>query len=319
MISILLALGGIVSLGALGGLIDFMMRGSEKKKLEAWLIAWWVRFDDVKRGNFGREEARWFVDLLDRWFGASLWSAKRWTVVLPLSLVLLAVTIVWISLRYVAAHAGAPNLAQALWTFWTNTLPRPDMAILIALVALSVLFGASFSFMRLIAWLVARWSPDGWTGFVVFLLLVAVQVAVLLYWSVVYVTALVLLIAPLVYANLSLALIWKDLQFAVFDKLSPAERWSEIWDPFSVPIDATSGIGHLLNLYTSELTLIANGLRLGFALVFLASFLFQPVIKPFVSRLWEGVIESRKPVFTLLLGSIGVVAGVVSQVLHLIK
>ena len=56
---------------------------------------------------------------------------------------------------------------------------------------------------------------------------------------------------------------------------------------------------------------VANGLRILFALVFLSSFVFRPLIQQPVSRLWYGAMNSGKPLFTMLFGAIGTVAGLV--------
>lgn len=51
----------------------------------------------------------------------------------------------------------------------------------------------------------------------------------------------------------------------------------------------------------------SNGLRIGLALVFLGSFVFRPLVQSPVSRVWAGLIESKKPFFTMLLGGVGCV------------
>ena len=49
------------------------------------------------------------------------------------------------------------------------------------------------------------------------------------------------------------------------------------------------------------------GLRIAIALVVLGSLMIGTIIKPLVSRAWEGAIESRKPLFTLLFTVLGTV------------
>jgi hypothetical protein len=57
--------------------------------------------------------------------------------------------------------------------------------------------------------------------------------------------------------------------------------------------------------FTLLMDTIANGLRIVFALVFLSSFVFRPLIQEPVGRLWYGAINSAKPTFTMLFGAIG--------------
>jgi hypothetical protein len=58
------------------------------------------------------------------------------------------------------------------------------------------------------------------------------------------------------------------------------------------------------------LDILSNGVRIGFALVFLSSYLFGNLMQPFVGRVWEGMIESKKPFFTSIFGGIGAVFAV---------
>ena len=55
--------------------------------------------------------------------------------------------------------------------------------------------------------------------------------------------------------------------------------------------------------------LVANGLRILLALVFLSSFVFRPLIQEPIGRLWYGVMASDRPVFTVLFGAVGAVVG----------
>jgi hypothetical protein len=56
--------------------------------------------------------------------------------------------------------------------------------------------------------------------------------------------------------------------------------------------------------------IFANGLRIAFALVFLSSFLFRPLIQEPIGRLWYGAMDSNKPTFTTLFGIIGAVVAI---------
>lgn len=60
-----------------------------------------------------------------------------------------------------------------------------------------------------------------------------------------------------------------------------------------------------------SMDIIANGLRIIFALVFLSSFLFRPLIQAPVGRLWYGAMNSGKPFFTILFGAIGALVAAV--------
>jgi hypothetical protein len=46
----------IIAIGALGAFIDFLIGKAGQAKTKDLLLKWWVRFDDVRWKNFGREE-----------------------------------------------------------------------------------------------------------------------------------------------------------------------------------------------------------------------------------------------------------------------
>jgi hypothetical protein len=52
-----------------GGFIDFLIGRVGPERAKGFLETWWIKFDDVRCNNFGRKEALFAVNLLDRWFG----------------------------------------------------------------------------------------------------------------------------------------------------------------------------------------------------------------------------------------------------------
>jgi hypothetical protein len=46
----------VVLVGGSGAFIDFLIGKTGQQKAKDWLLKWWVRFDDVRWKNFGREE-----------------------------------------------------------------------------------------------------------------------------------------------------------------------------------------------------------------------------------------------------------------------
>ena len=67
----------IVLVGGLGGLIDFLIGKAGQAKAKDFLLKWWVRFDDVRWRNFGREEGLFAGQLLEKWLGRRIWSVRR--------------------------------------------------------------------------------------------------------------------------------------------------------------------------------------------------------------------------------------------------
>src|SRR6516165_11226338 len=67
----------IVLVGVLGGLIDFLIGNAGQAKAKDFLLKWWVRFDDVRWRNFGREEGLFAGRLIEKWFGRRMCSLRR--------------------------------------------------------------------------------------------------------------------------------------------------------------------------------------------------------------------------------------------------
>ena len=69
----------IVLVGGLGAFIDFLIGKAGQERAKDFLLRWWVRFDDVRWRNFGREEGLFAGRVIERWFGRRIWSVRRFT------------------------------------------------------------------------------------------------------------------------------------------------------------------------------------------------------------------------------------------------
>src|SRR5215469_2317542 len=67
----------IVAIGGLGAFIDFLIGKTGQARAKDFLLRWWVRFDDVRWRNFGREEGLYAGRLIERWFGHKIWCWQR--------------------------------------------------------------------------------------------------------------------------------------------------------------------------------------------------------------------------------------------------
>lgn len=67
----------IAVMATVGGFIDFLLGKAGRARLISALEGWWVRFDDVTRHNFGKQEASFAIGVLDRWFGRRFFSIRR--------------------------------------------------------------------------------------------------------------------------------------------------------------------------------------------------------------------------------------------------
>jgi hypothetical protein len=67
----------IVAIGGLGAFIDFLIGRTGQQKAKDFMLKWWVRFDDVRWRNFGREEGLFAANLIAKWLGWHIWSFRR--------------------------------------------------------------------------------------------------------------------------------------------------------------------------------------------------------------------------------------------------
>jgi hypothetical protein len=79
----------IVTLGAAGAFIDFLMGRAGQDRARDLLTRWWVRFDDVHWDNFGRKEALFAISILDRLAGKTIIDLRRW-IFISIVLIILA-------------------------------------------------------------------------------------------------------------------------------------------------------------------------------------------------------------------------------------
>jgi hypothetical protein len=316
------ALGG---LAAIGGLIDLAMYQAEKDRLKARLEDWWLRFTDVRWSNFGRHEAELAIEIIDRRAGPRLWSWKRWRFAAYVSFAVAVLTAVWVCLR--AVWSGA-DVDLGL----SGDLKSPIARLSLGIFALSLFaaFAISLSVTRYVAVLAARLSTTPVRTVLSFTVLLVVHVLLLIYWSVVIyglqAALVVVVMRGLTLLGVTGFAFFPDSELAqrIFDvfsslfwpdqdregiKVAPV-MWSALFSlshtkPFSVSIV-------WLYAFKVAMDIVANGLRILLALVFLSSFLFRPLIQAPISRLWYGAMASdRPPVFTLLFGTAGAIIGAV--------
>ena len=171
-VTVVETMGGLT---VLGGLLDLAMWKGEKEKLKSWLEDWWLRFMDVKWSNFGRKEAELAIGILDRWAGPDMFTRKRWQFAVTVVTLALVLVLAWSSLR---ALWGPTNFAFTA---------QPEMiafAVVILLSANVIGFVFSLSLTRFVAKWIAWLSRGAVLTLAAFCLLLAIHVALLVYWSV---------------------------------------------------------------------------------------------------------------------------------------
>ena len=311
------ALGG---LAAIGGLIDLAMYQAEKDRLKARLEDWWLRFTDVRWSNFGRREAELAIEIIDRRAGPRLWSWRRWRFAAYVSLAVAVLTAVWVCLRALWSDVDL-DLSRDL------EVPIGRLALGIFALSIFVAFAISLSVTRYVAVLAARVSTTPVRTALSFAVLLVVHVLLLIYWSVVIYDLQAALMVVLMRCLTLLGVEGFDF-FSDGDLGQRMSTCSALVLAGSGARGAEGGAGQWSALFSLSHTkftvtivwlyafkvamdIVANGLRILLALVFLSSFLFRPLIQAPISRLWYGAMASDRPVFTLLFGTTGAIIGAI--------
>jgi hypothetical protein len=273
--SVVYAAAKIGAATAVGRFIDWLLSKSEKRRLQDRLETWWYWFDDVRWRTLGQAEATAAIHVWDRIVGKRLFSIRRLISTLVLVAVCEFVSGDWSFLYLSDDLQEQPFLGLRDHSRW-------NLVISLLLVPLS------FSFTRFLSTLATR-TPKKLLPAGFFVLLTA---------------------------NVALFFLWRPaLSLITFNVSTLLAGWP---NP-DVALQSLHFLVASLGLYDfynfqgalrltraqDYIDLATFGIRIAFALVFLCSFLIWPVIHRPVARVWARIVESERPLFTLVLGSIG--------------
>jgi hypothetical protein len=295
--------------GFLGAIIDLAIRKPERARIYDWLTRWWIQFDNMTLKRFGQTEARLVVDYIDTHAGPSLWSMKRWRFVGKVSLwcttLSVLLTLVRVPFRQILESASPMQSGGA---FLIEAL---------SVVIIVVGFGASISVTRFIARLMATLCTGPVVSVVAFSGLLIAHVALLLLWTEGLLNASIIflrIVADDLMSGTHTLLadasesagdkVYAYLEHYLADVLPKADV-SEIWPGLFAHRSITNAYPLTISTFSDLMDLLANGVRIAFAIVFLGSFMMPAIIKDLVSRIWEGIIETERPLFTITFGLLG--------------
>ena len=315
------AFGKIGGLAVIGGIIDLAISKKEEERIINCLIAWWVRFDDIEWSEFGQAEAQSALALIDRFAGSRFFSVRRCAFVLGISVFAYLCSLTWAT--YAVWREIPPTLPFLTWSQFLNEVvltlrPASEFA------ALVVSFALSIAVTRAISNFVAHSRTGLVRTSLLFGALVLTHLFLIATWTRTLVPGLVLIASelPFFVVGSDNLLRWRwdfflghmrsELLGALLDFtwLSTALNPNTIvWSPGPyLPITIISALHYTQAIvFAILLDVVSNGLRIAFALIFFGCFVFRPVVKPLVSRLWAGLIDKKKPIFATLFGIIGAV------------
>jgi hypothetical protein len=302
----------VAACGGAGYVIDWWIGKAAQQRLKDRLETWWLTLSDVRWSNVGREEALFAVRVMDRLFGDRLFSFKRMIVVIAAA---------FVCGGFIIARLTPAELGSLEWRTFLH------IAYLAWFIIILVTLAASFSITRFGAAAVARLLtkvPSLNLAALIFLLLLQYIMLVYSYWnfnSTLYTIVNLLEIphvadAPILdifqeVAKLFVEAIWAPFELA-FEGISPS-IYAIVTVPFTGESGAFGPAKVLLDL-SDLLSLLPSLSRFGLAAIFIGSFLLQTLQSPFM-HFWARVIESEKPVLTLLFaGGAAIAQGILAIV-----
>jgi len=298
----------VAACGIVGGLIDFCIKKAGQQRVRSCLETWWLKLSYVRWGNFGREEALFAIRVMDRIFGSRLFSIKRMIVVV---VAVLACGGFIVGQQLMVGRIGLMRL-HALYAG----------ANLLWIIIILFLLTASFSLTRLFSILVVSYCPQHVISQILGVLgILAFQFLLLCYWMpLINLVRLGIAFAydgtlPFSFSTF-VTTMWDNTKI-ILNTLAPAFLETRpiigpIFEPFMAGTDDTEP--HVFMWHMSALvTLIPAFIRIMLMMLFIVSFLFRP-IQHLIMALLERIVESEKPVFTLVFGSAAAIAKAIQEI-----
>lgn len=304
----------IVAIGGLGALIDFLIGRTGQERAKDFLLKWWVRFDDVRWRTFGREEGLFAGALIEKWFGRRIWSVRR----IVSALAVYCLTVVLVSIK--AWITSEP-------LFRCDSVPDCELRLKTAAVAFGISFFGflfSMSLTRVITFRLALLCKTSEVrNFTFFVIMLLVNYAMLTFWLPIIATIKDILVTFVATLDLRVFMLWARIMSdnnsmdvwqsmifiirsnmaAIFSTFYPETLWNIVSTPASdigtMPVDFLASFPTLL--------------RCTLAVVFVGSFLLKPLIMRPINLIWARIVESEKPVFTVMFGGAAAFATAIGE------
>lgn len=295
-----------------GAFIDFWIGRAGQERVKKQLEDWWLRLSYVRWGNFGREEATFALEVFEKGFGKKLFSWQR--VIACYIASLLAFLYTWLT-YYVVTHK--------------TSLPLDEISAMKMLFSI-ILFALGASITQGVARLLIRIvGNNSYANIIGFAFIAFFTFAMLAIWPILFALACEGVAAFLegffliddafliehattdIYSQTPAYLI-KTSAFAIIDL-----AYNTAVHPFSsLQTNGHSLLGEEHLIFTlffgMMLSTVLNLLRFAITIIFVCSFFLQP-LKQLLLAFWARIIESDKPVFTLVFGGVAAIAKTVEE------
>ena len=124
-----------------GAFIDFYLGPTGRQRAKDRMVKWWVKIEDVRWAYFGRDEALFALQKMDRLFGRRFFSFRRLIVVAVSTFLVSGFMIVSMAINRIGPFT------------WPAFVQRSTLLLLVLIVSA---LAASFSVTRIVSLLVAR-------------------------------------------------------------------------------------------------------------------------------------------------------------------
>ncbi len=315
------AFATIAAFSTIGVFIDFVLGKSGQKWVRDHLERWWIRMSYVRWGNLGEEEAIFCYAIMDRLFGKFI-SIKRFAILIFLYVIYLVVCI----------YVPYSNAQSAYGISMKRIFDSPGLSIYfyLAPVRYILMFSVSISLTMFLVSLSSKviFSSIWKNGlFIIFLLLI--QYVILCHTLANTITLTVYVYEPILsLVQYKLGLMDNSMYGAGVEVTKAAQK--EITGMYNLdnlrPSSLLSGFIYGMNFdlfdagWTNPMRFIflvssvANVFRLSILVIFLMSFLFSFFRTP-IMTLFARVIESDKPIFTLVFGGAAAMVKAIQEVI----
>jgi hypothetical protein len=280
------ALTTIAACGGVGAFIDFYIGRRGQQRVRDWLETWWLKFSDVKWGNLGREEALFAARLIDRLCGSRIFSVRRLisTVILTVSSIVIVVGIFMLN---------GYSLREMFIISYKN-----DEVPLLALIMTIFTIPISFSITKIIsvniALMTVKWPRSNIIGLII---LFVTQYFMLRYWS---------LFVVVYHDVMGLALVnFNNAVLSIKSAFFREEIYAILENRYDL-IDFLPNVSFMIGF-------LPNLMRLCITVIFIGSFFLKTIQSP-IMTLWAHIVESEKPIFTLLFGGSAAFAKLIQEI-----
>jgi hypothetical protein len=295
--------------------MDFLLGVGGQARVRDWLLHKWVAFEGLNWTSFSEYEATTFVRLSDAVFGYRLLSWKR----VCSTFVIVIICFVFELYRQVRIDPEGTRAVFKTPLIWVLHSIRPDLIIEL------LLLGFSISLTRWLSVKATKTTSRYRVGLVPYIILICVHLVLLLVWR------------PMVDATRNVILdtieLTKEGNNTVRALRTSISYMREsfslrciLWGPkpveamVSMAATETSAQADLvlkvaLSAGQSIISYGVNTVRLAIGFALFSSYVFHNCVSHIISLLWRRVLEDQRGVFTLTLGSIGALAGVLKEVL----